>query len=272
MALPAAWRAAAGCGDRATRSIRPACTRKKPFLFPYTLPHLSITERERSPGGGLGLAWGGTAVPRQAGRRREKLSSVQVGFESRSGPDSRRRMKLQEDGGTQGASGPTPQHWLLATTDGEPDGVLSSLPPGQAAEQPHQLHPGKALGTDPPVVMANGHPKEARIHERDMAFVCSDCIQESAPCLHSLCWKKRDTGPQGGGNMKEKTCARGGLCTEACRRKRRRWRCDLPRKGVRVSSKPAASGRFGNLWAKAPRQTQQRTSSLTKKLDTGRKP
>lgn len=190
MALPAAWRAAAGCGDRATRSIRPACTRKKPFLFPYTLPHLSIMERERSPGVGLGLAWGGTAVPRQAGR--EKLSSVQVGFESRSGPDSRRRMKLQEDGGTQGASGPTPQHWLLATTDGEPDRVLSSLPPGQAAEQPHQLHPGKTLGTDPPVVMANGHPKEARIHERDMAFVCSDCTRRLRPAC-TPCAGRRET-------------------------------------------------------------------------------
>lgn len=52
-------------------------------------------------------------------------------------------MKPHGDSGAQGAPGPTPQHRLLATTDGAPEGVLSSLPPAKNQSSPISCDPGK---------------------------------------------------------------------------------------------------------------------------------
>jgi len=58
------------------------------------LPHLFIMDRERSPCRGLGLAWA-AATPLPAGKSKEKLSSVQVGFRRQAGLDCRWRVKQQ---------------------------------------------------------------------------------------------------------------------------------------------------------------------------------
>lgn len=145
---------------------------------------------EYRPGTGLGGCYSTASW-----NRKEKLSSIQVGFGSEPALGRGRRAEQQWAGGGTGVTWPPPQHQLPDTMARGPDEVSSAKSP-----EAEKLCSGERLGTEPSVVMTKVTCGTPRSTQDGRGF-----------SLTAPRWVGR--------NMKDEMYAQGGLCTKVCGRK-----------------------------------------------------